>query len=62
MWDDLWAALALWLVFEGMLPFLSPARWREAILALAGVNDRGLRVCGLASMAIGLGLLFYVRS
>jgi uncharacterized protein YjeT (DUF2065 family) len=62
MWDDLWAALALWLVFEGMLPFLSPARWREAMLALADVNDRGLRLCGLASMAMGLALLFYVRS
>jgi uncharacterized protein YjeT (DUF2065 family) len=62
MWDDLWAAVALWLVFEGMLPFLSPVRWREAILALARVNDRGLRLCGLVSMAMGLGLLFYVRS
>lgn len=62
MWDDWWAALALWLVFEGMLPFLSPARWREAMVAVAGMNDRSLRLCGLLSMVLGLGLLFYVRS
>ena len=34
-WSDLWAAFALYLVLEGLLPFASPRRWREALVAIA---------------------------
>ncbi|MBU3658230.1 MAG: DUF2065 family protein, partial [Rhodocyclaceae bacterium] len=27
--DTIWLAIALMLVFEGMLPFISPRMWRE---------------------------------
>lgn len=30
-WSDLWAALALMLVLEGLMPFLSPAKLRETL-------------------------------
>lgn len=62
MWNDLWAALALWLILEGIPPFLGPARWRELLRGLTLLDDRSLRLIGMASMAMGLGLLFYVRS
>lgn len=58
---DFWAAAALMLVFEGILPFLAPARWREAVQALAGLDDRQLRAIGLGSMVVGLLLLAWVR-
>ena len=32
-WQDLWAALALYLVLEGVLPFLNPAGARRAFQA-----------------------------
>lgn len=62
MWDDLWAALALVLVFEGLLPFASPARWREAMRRVGELGDGGLRLAGAISMLAGLILLFLVRS
>lgn len=59
--NDFWAAFALFLVFEGMLPFLAPGLWREAVRQLAAMADGQLRTIGLASMVAGLILLSLVR-
>lgn len=61
MWNDLWAALALMLVLEGILPFLSPDSLRRLLAAMAGVDNRSLRLSGLISMLAGVGLLYLVR-
>ena len=61
MWNDLWAALALVLVLEGILPFLNPAAVRRMLEAVSQVDDRSMRVSGLVSMMAGLGLLYIVR-
>lgn len=62
MWNDLLAALALLLVMEGILPFLSPKGLRNTLQQMIALNDRALRVIGLASMLAGLALLYWVRS
>lgn len=61
MWRDLGVAICLVLVLEGILPFLSPRRWREMALAMARVDDRTVRLVGLASMVAGTGLLYIVH-
>lgn len=61
MWNDLWAALALMLVLEGILPFLSPARMRRLLAAMASADERSLRLSGLLSMLAGVGLLYLIR-
>lgn len=60
-WADLLAALAILLVVEGILPFLSPGRSRRIFEQLSRLGDRELRFAGLVGMVVGLGLLFYVR-
>jgi uncharacterized protein YjeT (DUF2065 family) len=55
-----WAALALMLVFEGLFPFISPAGWRRTFQKLLELRDGQLRFFGLASILIGLGLLWLV--
>ena len=60
-WQDLLAALALMLVFEGILPFLNPARFRNLLRTLDDMNDTLVRRIGLVSMIAGLGLLYLVR-
>jgi uncharacterized protein len=57
LWQDLVRALALVLVLEGLWPFLSPARWRGALLRIISLEDRVLRSFGLASMICGLVVL-----
>ncbi|MEK9625352.1 MAG: DUF2065 domain-containing protein [Gammaproteobacteria bacterium] len=61
-WQDLFAALALVLVIEGIIPFVSPGRFRRLVAALTFFDDRQLRIAGLAAVVIGLALLTIVRS
>ena len=60
-WNDLWGALALYLVLEGVLPFLSPDAAKRAFATLSQLDDRILRRIGLGSMIAGCILLFLVR-
>jgi uncharacterized protein YjeT (DUF2065 family) len=57
MGDLLLGALALMLVFEGLLPFLSPSRWRAMFERATQLSDGQIRFLGLTSMVIGLVLL-----
>ena len=55
-----WAGLALMLVFEGLFPFFFPAGWRQTFSKLLELRDGQLRFFGLASILIGLGLLWLI--
>lgn len=59
MGEWLLGALALMLVLEGLLPFLSPAAWRQVFARAMQLSDGQIRFLGLASMLAGL-LLFAV--
>ena len=61
MWTVLGAALALMLVLEGILPFLSPDSVRRLLAAMSEVDNRSMRISGLVSMLAGVGLLYLVR-
>jgi hypothetical protein len=61
-WTDLLAALALYLVLEGILPFLNPAAMKRVMLSLAGLADGQMRIWGFASMTAGVLLLYFVRA
>ena len=50
-------ALALMLVFEGLLPFFSPGSWRSVLQRVLKLTDGQIRFLGLSSMLLGLGLL-----
>jgi uncharacterized protein YjeT (DUF2065 family) len=61
MYRDLWVALALVLVFEGILPFLSPRVARSTYRTLSEQHDSALRYGGLVSMLAGVALLYFVH-
>ncbi|WP_327785471.1 DUF2065 domain-containing protein [Zhongshania aliphaticivorans] len=54
-------ALSLVLIIEGLLPFLSPDRWRVLAYRMADMNSRHVRIAGLISMLSGLILLSLLR-
>jgi uncharacterized protein len=60
-WSDLLAAFALYLVLEGVLPFLNPQALKRVLTAMTTFSDRQLRLWGLGSMAAGVLLLYFVR-
>jgi uncharacterized protein YjeT (DUF2065 family) len=55
--DTFWLALALVLVLEGLMPFLSPQRWRQVFEQVLKLSDGQVRFLGLASIACGLLLI-----
>ena len=56
-WDLALLGGALMLVIEGLLPFFSPATWRNVFERALRMNDGQIRFIGLASMLAGLALL-----
>ena len=60
-WSDLGTAIALLLVVEGLLPFLSPRMFKDSMKRLDEISDQALRIVGLGSMLVGLVLLYLVR-
>ncbi|MET0518260.1 MAG: DUF2065 domain-containing protein, partial [Burkholderiaceae bacterium] len=57
MSDMLLGALALVMIIEGLLPFLSPALWRQVFTRMLALSDGQIRFIGLSSMLAGLLLL-----
>ena len=55
-------AFALYLVLEGVLPFLNPGAAQRLMAKLAQTETRQLRWGGLISMVAGLALLWMVRN
>jgi uncharacterized protein len=59
--SDLLAALGLFLVLEGIAPFINPQGVKRALARLLQVQDRELRIAGLGSMLVGVIILYLVR-
>ncbi|HYL69853.1 MAG TPA: DUF2065 domain-containing protein [Candidatus Dormibacteraeota bacterium] len=59
--SDLLAALGLFLVLEGIAPFVNPGGVKRALARLLEVRDRELRIAGLGSMLVGVIILFLAR-
>jgi len=62
MFDAIWIALALLLVFEGLMPAINPAGWRRMFEQIMRLNDQQIRTAGLVSMVVGLLVLWLIQS
>ncbi len=54
----LFGAFALMLVIEGLLPFISPPRWRAVFEKALKMSDGQIRFIGLSSMLAGIAMLY----
>ena len=59
--NELLTALALVMVIEGLMPLISPARWREVFSRILALSYGQIRFVGLASIALGLVGLLWLR-
>ena len=58
---DLWAALCLVAVLEGLMLFVAPGGWKRAAEQLQAMPDRQLRSIGGVILAAGVIALWLVR-
>ncbi len=56
-WSDLFNAIALVLIIEGLLPFISPTSLKKTYVSIQKIPDSQLRMIGLISVLGGAGLL-----
>ena len=61
-WSLLLIAVGLMFVLEGLLPFVSPERWRAVVERAAKLSDGQLRFLGLTSLVLGCGILLFTLS
>jgi uncharacterized protein YjeT (DUF2065 family) len=59
-WSSVLAAVALVLIFEGLLPLISPTKWREMFTQLLQLQDGQIRFFGLTTVLLGLFLLTWL--
>lgn len=59
--NDLWAALCLVLVLEGLFLFATPGVWKEMVARLLEQSERSLRQVGGFMVIAGLIALYFVR-
>ncbi len=59
---DLWAALCLVAVLEGLMLFVAPGGWKRAAEQLISLPDSQIRRIGGVVLALGLVALYFVRA
>jgi uncharacterized protein YjeT (DUF2065 family) len=60
-WADFWAAMAIVLILEGLIPFISPGGYKDMVQQMAAMPEKTLRFVGLLLMGGGLLFLYLVR-
>ena len=59
-WPSVLAAIALVLILEGLLPLISPVKWREMFTQLLQLQDGQIRFFGLTTVLLGVFLLLWL--
>lgn len=61
MWQDLWVALALVMVIEGLIPFINPKGYRRMVMMMSIMDDKSLRRTGFVIMVTGAILVYLLK-
>jgi len=61
-WGDLFAALALVMIIEGLIPFINPQGYKNTMQQLTAMPESTLRSIGFGLMLVGAVCLYFVRA
>ncbi|MDH5184901.1 MAG: DUF2065 domain-containing protein [Gammaproteobacteria bacterium] len=61
MWQELWVALALVMVIEGLIPFINPKGYRRMVMMMSIMDDKSLRRTGFVIMVTGAILVYLLK-
>ena len=59
--EYLLTGIALLLILEGIIPFISPQQWRAMIRHFMMFSDSQLRAGGMTFMLVGVLILFLIH-
>ncbi|MBC7623933.1 MAG: DUF2065 domain-containing protein [Aeromicrobium sp.] len=61
-WDVLLAGGALMLIFEGVMPFIAPETWKNAMRQAISLTSGQLRFVGMLAIVAGCVLLLLLSA
>lgn len=61
MVNEVFTAVALVLILEGLLPGVAPKTWMNVIREALKIGPRGIRIAGIISMLSGAFLLHILK-
>ncbi|MGD8784092.1 MAG: DUF2065 domain-containing protein [Thioalkalispiraceae bacterium] len=59
--EIIWIALALMLVFEGLLPAINPQIYRQLVQLLSERDEKTIRIIGISMMVLGAIIIYIVK-
>jgi uncharacterized protein YjeT (DUF2065 family) len=62
MLNDFVMVFGLYMVIDGVLPFISPKIWKKIIIFAAKQPEYNIRVLGFSSMIIGSTILYLLNN
>ena len=60
-WNDLWTAIALMLIIEGLMPFINPNSFCRMLKVVSEMKEKNIRILGAIWIGLGLATLYWVR-
>jgi len=60
-WTELFSALALVLIIEGIIPFINPQGYKSTMQQMLAMPESALRIVGFGLMLAGAISLFFIR-
>lgn len=61
-WQSLLAGFAFYLIFEGLMPFLSPGRFKQTLILVLQLDDSKIKMIGAIAISCGIALLFFIKT
>jgi len=60
MWQEILTVISILFIFEGLIPFVSPSKYKNFVSSMSKLNTNNLRILGFISMTFGVLLLVLV--
>jgi uncharacterized protein YjeT (DUF2065 family) len=60
-WTELFSALALVMIIEGIIPFINPQGYKNTMQQMLAMPEPTLRAVGFGLMLVGAISLFFIR-
>ncbi len=57
---ELFTAIGLVLIFEGLIPFISPSSYKRALMQLKEIHENYLRIVGLVLIILGVIIINFI--
>ena len=60
IWQEILTVIAILFIIEGLIPSISPSKYKNFVSSMSKLNTNNLRILGFISMTFGVLLLVFI--